>query len=213
MSKNIILLFLIFASSILAAAQLKSGYDKCTDLWSCLNSPSKIVFHFSDGNVPATIVPDGTKFVFQPLGILNNNISINTDKHIDRGSPSQNRNHSLEFNESHAIALNVELQVDTFEEKTDVRKLTQKLEQLALSKHELHEGNTSCLVTIDLNYNCYVARVVPHYTMFLEDGTPVRATVNLTLVEPTRQGDRNVTRHSSPLLRFFYPVNLSLIQK
>ena len=95
---------------------------------------------------------------------------------------------SLEFTQGEPYHLNAELFFDTFEDKKDVRGFTSILENaVQFNKDVVNQPpgrveRPSCIATIDAStFRCEVEEVQTTYTMFLPDGTPVRATVNLTL--------------------------------
>ena len=89
----------------------------------------------------------------------------------------------MQFTTGQGETLQVELFFDTYEGRTNVKKHTEALHKLALIDTDLHRPPL-CLVTWgELKFQGVVESISHRFTMFLEDGTPVRATVSLTMRE------------------------------
>lgn len=78
--------------------------------------------------------------------------------------------------------LSVELMFDTFEEGRSVRELTDKVASLALVHQELHRPPTALLTWgTGLAFKCILESFKVGFTLFLDDGTPVRAVMQTRL--------------------------------
>lgn len=92
----------------------------------------------------------------------------------------------------------MELFFDTYEQRTDVRELTGKIEKLALVHQELHRPPT-VLVTwgTGLAFKCVLESFSLRFTLFLDDGTPVRAVMNAVFKEfsPAQEQLKGKPRH------------------
>ena len=88
-----------------------------------------------------------------------------------------------EFTSGNPSVLSVELFFDTYEDKADVTKVTTKVYNLALVDPNKHRPP---LVRFDWGPTMFkgvVESLTLRYTMFLPDGTPCRATANLSIKE------------------------------
>lgn len=88
-----------------------------------------------------------------------------------------------EFTSGNPSILSVELFFDTYEDKADVTKVTTKVYSLALVDANKHRPP---LVRFDwgpTKFKGVVESLTLRYTMFLPDGTPCRATANLSIKE------------------------------
>jgi hypothetical protein len=109
---------------------------------------------------------------------------------------------SVEFVAGERMSLAMELFFDTSDERTDVREHTNNISNLTLVNAELHRPPI-CLVTWgSLNFQGVLEHVVSRYTMFLSDGTPVRAVLAVTFreyrsaEEQTQQTPRESADHT-----------------
>lgn len=82
-----------------------------------------------------------------------------------------------------ATELTMELFVDTYEVRSDVRAEVRRLTQFL--DHLPTTGAPPVLLFSwgTFNFECVLVRVDQRFTMFLDDGTPVRATLNVTFKE------------------------------
>lgn len=79
--------------------------------------------------------------------------------------------------------LKMDLFFDTYEKKTDVRAFTRKMTGL-LEKNPTTKAPPILLFSWGrLNFQCVLESVSQKFTMFLNDGTPVRATLSVTFKE------------------------------
>ena len=100
--------------------------------------------------------------------------------------------------------LTLELFFDTYETGKDVRKATNKIAALGEIDRELHEPPV-CRLSWGTQSEIFmgvVTSIDQRFTMFLSDGTPVRATLNLTFVEyQTRASARAGEPHSADVVK------------
>jgi nucleoid-associated protein YgaU len=105
----------------------------------------------------------------------------------------------LEFTSGEPVRLSFELIFDTYDAGKNVRETTDKLEKLGAVHQELHRPPVLLLTWgTGLTFKCVLERFNLRYTLFLEDGTPVRAVANCTFVEFTHPDEqlRMTPRHS-----------------
>lgn len=92
-----------------------------------------------------------------------------------------------QFVSGEARTLSMELFFDTYEERKvkdkDVREKTKLITQLVEVDNDLHAPPVCRFVWGTLDFKGVVEKVSAKYTMFLESGTPVRATLNVTFRE------------------------------
>ncbi len=142
----------------------------------------KLVFNFADGDVPATVDVDNVYLVFDPPG------------EKDRATPWKHHDiqgldaPTLEFTSGEPYRMEMDLFFDGYEEGKNVREYTDKIEKLALVNQELHRPPTlvapACLVTWGSEtYTCEIERTQTNYTLFSEDGIPLRAVMNIVFKE------------------------------
>ena len=88
--------------------------------------------------------------------------------------------------------LSMELFFDTYADRTNVKEYVQQIEDLMLIDHHKHRppillvswGNSK------LNFKCVLEQMEQRYTMFMKDGTPVRAIINVVFkeIDPAQKG-------------------------
>jgi hypothetical protein len=119
----------------------------------------------------------------------------------------------LQYVRGNARSLSMELFFDTYETGEDVRTYTNELYALMNVESETHVpaicrfawGPGKWGKRDEASFRCIVERVSGRFTLFLPDGTPVRATLNVTLREfvdvemlvraqPTHSADHTKTR-------------------
>lgn len=90
-----------------------------------------------------------------------------------------------EWTSGQAMMLNVELFFDAYEaEERDVRQWTDKLEVMQLVNPDLHRPPILLFVWGEkLQFKCVLRNLALRFTMFLDDGTPVRAVANCQFME------------------------------
>jgi len=89
----------------------------------------------------------------------------------------------LQFVNGNMRTLEMELFFDTTDARTDVRSATQKVVSLLDIDSTLHAPPVLRVSWASLQFRCVLARVSQKFTMFLEDGSPVRARLNVTFNE------------------------------
>ena len=87
----------------------------------------------------------------------------------------------MQFTTGQGETLNLELFFDTYEEGTNVRTHTEQLHQFALIDSEIHRPPLLLVSWGALMFRGVVESISHRFTMFLESGLPVRATVTLSL--------------------------------
>ncbi len=182
----------LFAASVvlsLAAASVSAG--QLAKLTITPERGDKLVFNFVDGDVPATVDVDNVYLVFDPPG------------EKDRATPWKHHDiqgldaPTLEFTSGEPYRMELDLFFDGYEDKKDVRELTDKIEKLALVNQELHRPPTlvapACLVTWgNKTYACEVETTETKFTEFLgesaakaatDERIPVRAVMHIIFTE------------------------------
>ncbi|MFD2114155.1 LysM peptidoglycan-binding domain-containing protein [Paenibacillus yanchengensis] len=85
-----------------------------------------------------------------------------------------------QFVNGEATSLSMELFFDTYEKGTDVRKQTMKIASLLEVDKDLHAPPLCRFVWGSLQFKGVLEKVTQRYTMFLDSGLPVRATLQVT---------------------------------
>lgn len=89
----------------------------------------------------------------------------------------------LQYVRGNLKMLKMELFFDTYEKGSDVRSFTRKITRL-LEKNQTLKAPPILLFTWGrLNFQCVLDGASQKFTMFLNDGTPVRATLSVTFKE------------------------------
>jgi Contractile injection system tube protein/LysM domain len=89
------------------------------------------------------------------------------------------------FTTGNRMELSMELFFDTFEEKSDVRVHTEKVETLLMVNADTHRPPLILFNWGNFQFKGVMEKLKQRYVMFLEDGTPVRAVLNVTIKEYT----------------------------
>ena len=96
------------------------------------------------------------------------------------------------FNTGQRRELKMELFFDTYAEKENVKEYVKKIEKLMLIDVEKHRPPIVLVAwgKNALNFQCVLEQMEQRYTMFLNDGTPVRAIINVTFkeIDPNQDG-------------------------
>ncbi|HWR60826.1 MAG TPA: LysM peptidoglycan-binding domain-containing protein [Clostridia bacterium] len=85
-----------------------------------------------------------------------------------------------QFISGESSILSMELYFNTYEKKEDVRKYTARVMKLMEIDRELHAPPVCRFVWGSLDFKGYIEKVVQRFTMFLDSGIPVRATLNVS---------------------------------
>lgn len=88
-----------------------------------------------------------------------------------------------QFTSGGAETLTLDLFFDTYEKGEDVRLYTEKVAGLLNIDPELHTPPTLKFIWGKLEFKCVLEQVTKKFTLFLSDGTPVRATLSVTFKE------------------------------
>jgi len=111
----------------------------------------------------------------------------------------------LQFVHGNARTLDMELFFDSYEEQTDVSKETDKIYKLLLIDRDTHAPPICQIAWGSFTMQAVLDHVSGKFTLFLADGTPVRATLSVTFkvyidvdklvrVEPTHSADHRKMR-------------------
>lgn len=104
-----------------------------------------------------------------------------------------------QFVSGEATTLTMDLFFDTYGTNVDVRTHTSKITDLLDVDRELHVPPTCRFVWGSLDFKGIVEKVTQRFTMFMESGEPVRATLNVTFksVQSPVEQYRKVPRESA----------------
>lgn len=111
----------------------------------------------------------------------------------------------LQYVHGNTRTLTMDLYFDTYEEGTDVRDATDNVYDLLLIDPDTHAPPICDIAWGSLTFRGVVDTVSGKFTLFLADGTPVRATLSVTFkefididalvqVQPTESADHRKTR-------------------
>ncbi|WP_020614507.1 CIS tube protein [Sediminispirochaeta bajacaliforniensis] len=105
----------------------------------------------------------------------------------------------VEFTLGERKRLSMELFFDTSEEKSDVREYTDKIEKLMLVNADQHRPPLLMFTWGTLRFKCVLEDLVQRFTMFMNDGTPVRAILKVLFKEYATAAEQiqDNPRHSS----------------
>jgi len=104
-----------------------------------------------------------------------------------------------QFVSGEATTLTMDLFFDTTEQRKDVRDHTKKIVGLLDVDKDLHAPPLCKFVWGSLTFKGIVERVSQKYTMFMESGVPVRATLSVTFkaVQSISEQFKNIPRQSA----------------
>jgi hypothetical protein len=89
----------------------------------------------------------------------------------------------VQFTMGERKRLSMELIFDTSEEKTDVREHTDKMETLMLVNAQEHRPPILSFAWGTLSFECVLEDLVQRFTLFMNDGTPLRAILKVVFKE------------------------------
>jgi nucleoid-associated protein YgaU len=89
----------------------------------------------------------------------------------------------LQFVHGNVETLEMELFLDTYEGHADVRPLTRQITDLLRIDPQTHAPPVLLFTWSSLAFVCVLSRVTQRFVMFLPDGTPVRARLQVTFSE------------------------------
>lgn len=159
---------------------------------------AQILVHDKNGNIP-TISKDGkTKEGKDQIKALFNPSQYSIDKSNTFASMQVPGRESsiIQFVRGESETLSLELFFDTYtyESSKDVREYTNKVRNLLNVDKDLHAPPICSFVWGKGGFTGVIEKATVTFTMFLSNGTPVRAKVNLTF----RQYQKTEARLSSP---------------
>jgi len=104
-----------------------------------------------------------------------------------------------QFVSGESTTLNMDLFFDTYEAGTDVRKKTMQIAGLLDVDKDLHAPPLCRFVWGTLQFKGVVVKVSQRYTMFLDSGIPVRATLQVSFraVQSMKEQFKNIPRQSA----------------
>jgi hypothetical protein len=138
-----------------------------------------ITFHLPNTDIPAQINADSIQVFFNPTEIKVDKF-VPWQKHKNAGGNAP----TIEFTSGEPYRLQAELLFDTFETGTDVREYTDKLSKLAVIDSEKHKPPKCVLMWANsMKFKCVLESFTVRFTLFLDDGTPVRAVADTTFKE------------------------------
>jgi LysM repeat protein len=89
----------------------------------------------------------------------------------------------LQYVRGNTRTLSMELFLDTYEQQTDVRTYTSQIYSLLEIEPTTHVPPVCIFTWGQFNFECVLDRVSGRFTLFLANGTPVRATLTVTFKE------------------------------
>ncbi len=107
----------------------------------------------------------------------------------------------IQYLKGNSGSISLEVFYDTYNERSDVREYTQELSDLLKIDPTLHAPPPLSFLwgmPSKEPFNCVLEKVSAKYTMFLSDGTPVRARLNITLKEFKRKTNERENTKQSP---------------
>jgi hypothetical protein len=154
---------------------------------------------------------DRIEVLFNP-----NEYSLNKDNNFAQATIPGLSTPLLQFVAGNLRTLEMELVFDSFEEHRhvsrvvnpahgDIRKLTQKVVDLMTINPETHAPPVVLFSWGGLTFTGVLAKVNQRFTMFLEDGTPVRARLQVSFQEwkTALQEAQEVRRHTPDYTRLY----------
>lgn len=95
----------------------------------------------------------------------------------------------VSYTRGNARTLSMELFCDTYAARSDVREFTNAIYGLLEIDSNLHRPPCCDFVWGGFTFRCYVERVSGRFTLFLENGTPVRASLTVSMKEYVAPAD------------------------
>ena len=89
----------------------------------------------------------------------------------------------VQFTMGNRERLSMELFFDTSEEKTDVREYTEKIKELMVVNAQEHRPPLLRFSWGALSFDCVLEDLVQRFTLFSNDGTPLRAILKVVFKE------------------------------
>lgn len=141
-------------------------------------------------------VLDGSGNVDRELSALFNPTEYSLKKSVNYGEVAMPGFTSpvTQFVHGEREVLSMELFFDTYEEGTDVREYTDEIDALVRVDGDLHAPPIVRFVWGSFQFRSVLASVEKRFTMFLDDGTPVRARLSVTFEEYTTPDEQRTER-------------------
>ena len=89
----------------------------------------------------------------------------------------------IQFGKGNSRTLSMQLFFDSYGKRTDVREHTDKITGLLDINSELHAPPVLVFIWGNMKFVCVLERAEQTFELFLPDGTPVRATIDVTFKE------------------------------
>ncbi len=109
----------------------------------------------------------------------------------------------LQFINGESSDLTMELFFDSYEDKSDVRKLTKKVSDLLLVNPETHAPPIVQFIWGSLAFTGVLTKVSQDFTLFHPDGMPARAKLNVTFQEYANDDDGRAPNRSTTFDRIY----------
>jgi nucleoid-associated protein YgaU len=128
--------------------------------------------------------PDGSN-IGDAIEVLFNpsEYSIDTSNQFQRTALPGTATPITQFVSGNTQTLTMDLFFDTYEPNTDVREQTKKVMSLMDIKSELHAPPICRFSWGSLTFKGTIEQITQNFTLFLETGIPVRATLSVTFQE------------------------------
>ena len=104
----------------------------------------------------------------------------------------------LQFTSGGLGTLSMDLFFDSYEEDRDVREYTDMVTDLLKIDPELHAPPVLRFIWGNLNFTCVLTKASKKFTMFRQDGIPVRATLNVSFSQFITETDLKAIPLHSP---------------
>ena len=154
--------------------------------------PKEVTFTFLDPNLPLTARAGNFTVLFNPK-------ELNVDKSVPWGlhDKAEGDAPSLEFTAGEPMRMSVELMFDGYETQTNVSRVVAMLEKFVAPPGEKRPPPVLLQWGQGLQFKCILESFSLRFTLFLEDGTPVRATMNTVFLEfrPVKNQTSDNPRH------------------
>lgn len=98
--------------------------------------------------------------------------------------------------ESETLGLDLFFDTYTYHNSEDVRKYTDKISKFMEINSEMHAPPICCFRWGGLSFYGIIEKIGKKFTMFTEDGTPVRSTVNISFKKFPGVEEQKVVMHS-----------------
>jgi hypothetical protein len=111
--------------------------------------------------------------------------SLNADNNFAQAAIPGRSSPLLQFTHGNLRTLDMELIFDTYEQRTDVRPRVQQLLSLLDINPDTHAPPVLLFVWGSLRFTCVLVKASQKYVLFLSNGSPARARVQVTFNEFT----------------------------